>query len=36
MHLMVVKRELESSDLIRAQILVECKTLLKECDDAIP
>ena len=36
MHLVVVKGELESRELIRAQILVECKTLLKECDDAIP
>ena len=35
-HFMVVKREVESSDSIEAQILVEVQTLLKEFDDGIP
>ena len=36
MHLMVVKGEVESRDLVRAQILVEVQTLLKKIDDVIP
>ena len=35
-HLMVVKGEVESRDLVMAQILVEMQTLLKEFDDVIP
>ena len=36
MHLMVVKGEVESRDLARAQISVEVQTLLEEFDDVIP
>ena len=36
MHLMVVKREVESRDLVGAQILVEVQALLKGFDDVIP
>ena len=36
MHVMVVKGEVESRDLVGAQILVEVQTLLKEFDDVIP
>ena len=35
-HLMVVKGEVESRDLVGAQIPVEVQTLLKEFDDVIP
>ena len=35
-HLMVVKREVESRDLVVAQTLVGVQTLLKEFDDVIP
>ena len=35
-HLMVVRGEVESSDLFEAQISVEVQTLLKEFDDVIP
>ena len=34
-HLMVVKGEVESKDLVKAQIPVEVKTLLEEFDDVI-
>ena len=34
-HLMVVKGEVESRDLVVAQTLVEVQTLLKEFDDVI-
>ena len=36
MHLMVVKREVESRDLVGAQIPLEVQTLLEEFDDVIP
>ena len=36
MNLMVVKGEVESRDLVGAQILVEVQTLLEEFDDLIP
>ena len=36
MHVMVVKGEVESRNLVGAQILVEVQTLLKEFDDVIP
>ena len=36
MHLMVMKGEVGSRDLVRAQILVEVQSLLKEFDDVIP
>ena len=36
MHLMVVKGEVESSNLVGAQIPMEVQTLLKEFDDVIP
>ena len=36
MHLMLVKRKVESRDLIRDQIIVEVQTLLEEFDDEIP
>ena len=36
MHLIVVKGEIESSNLVKAQILVEVQTLLKEFGDVIP
>ena len=36
MHLMVVKGEVESGDLVGAQIPVEVQTLLEEFDDMIP
>ena len=35
-HLMVVKEEVESKDLVVAQTPVEVQTLLKEFDDVIP
>ena len=35
MHLMVVKREVESRDLVVAQTLMEVQTLLKEFNDVI-
>ena len=35
-HLMVVKGEVESRDLVGAQLLVEVQTLLEEFDDVIP
>ena len=35
MHLMVVKGEVESRDLVGAQISVEVQTLLKDFDDVI-
>ena len=34
-HLMVVKREVESTDLVVAQTLMEVQTLLKEFNDVI-
>ena len=34
-HLMVVKGEVESRDLVGAQILVEMQTLLNDFDDVI-
>ena len=36
MHLMGVKGEVESRDLVGAQILVEVQTLLEEFDDVVP
>ena len=36
MNLMAVKGEVESRDLVGAQILVEVQTLLEEFDDVIP
>ena len=36
MHLMVVKGEVDSRDLVRAQIMMEVQTLLEEFDDVIP
>ena len=36
MHLMVVKGEAESKELVRDQILVEVQTLLEEFGDVIP
>ena len=36
MHLMVVKGEVESRDLVGAQISMEVQTSLEEFDDVIP
>ena len=36
MHLMVVKRVVESRDLVRAQVPMERLTLLEDFDDVIP